>query len=204
MSKILIVGADSGIGQALYRKLKDNHIVTGTSRRLDTEHIFLQLEDQNTWNLPDHYDQVYYCIGVGGSPTKTPLQIYNINAVLAVEFLDYLADFVNPGGLVRIMSSITGSITSVVHNPMAAVNLHYKMSKSALNIGVATLHHKHKNLTWQLIHPGFVKTKMTAGVLDHVPGAIDPDTCADCLIALPSERQEQLQFLNYNGNAIGW
>jgi NAD(P)-dependent dehydrogenase (short-subunit alcohol dehydrogenase family) len=159
MSKILIVGGESGIGQALYRKLKDNHIVTGTSRRLDTEHIFLQLEDQNTWNLPDHYDQVYYCIGVASSPTKTPLQIYNINAVLAVEFLDHLANFVNPGGLVRIMSSRTGSITSVVHNPMPAVNLHYKMSKSALNIGVATLHHKHKNLTWQLIHPGFVKTK---------------------------------------------
>jgi NAD(P)-dependent dehydrogenase (short-subunit alcohol dehydrogenase family) len=204
MSKILIVGGESGIGQALYRKLKDNHIVTGTSRRLDTEHIFLQLEDQNTWNLPDHYDQVYYCIGVASSPTKTPLQIYNINAVLAVEFLDHLANFVNPGGLVRIMSSRTGSITSVVHNPMPAVNLHYKMSKSALNIGVATLHHKHKNLTWQLIHPGFVKTKMTAGLLNHVPGAIDPDTCADYLITLPYQHHDQLQFLNYDGKILGW
>jgi hypothetical protein len=153
--------------------------------------------------LPEQYDQVYYCLGIAAK-NHTPLDVYNINALLAVEFLDHLAGFVKPGGIVRIMSSITGSITSVLDNPMPAVHLHYKMSKAALNIGVATLHHKHKNVTWQLIHPGLVKTKMTAGVLDHVPGAIDPDTCADYLTALPHQHQTQLQFLNYDGNIIGW
>jgi NAD(P)-dependent dehydrogenase (short-subunit alcohol dehydrogenase family) len=201
--KILIVGADSGIGQALYCKLRGDHSVTGTSRRPTTEHIFLQLEDQTTWKLPEQYDQVYYCLGIAAK-NHTSSEVYNTNALLAVEFLDHLAGFVKPGGIVRIMSSITGSITSVLDNPMPAVHLHYKMSKAALNMGVATLHHKHKNVTWQLIHPGLVKTKMTAGVLDHVPGAIDPDTCADYLTALPHQHQTQLQFLNYDGSILGW
>jgi NAD(P)-dependent dehydrogenase (short-subunit alcohol dehydrogenase family) len=204
MSKILIVGGESGIGAAIGRKLSQDHSMTFTTRSPDTDHIFLQLEDRTTWALPEKYDQVYYCIGVGGGPNKTPLQIYNINAVLAVEFLDYLADFVNPGGLVRIMSSITGSITWNLERQFLGTHLYYKMSKVALNMGVSALHNKHKHVTWQLIHPGLVKTKMTAGLLDHLPEAIEPDTCADCLTALPSERQEQLQFLNYNGNAIGW
>ena len=201
--KILIVGADSGIGQALCRKLSVNHSVTGTSRRVDSQYIQLSLEDRATWQLPEHYDQVYYCLGIAAKNNHA-MDVYNTNALLTVEFLDQLTEFVHPGGLIRVMSSIAGSITTVLQYPMTAVHLSYKMSKAALNMGVAALHQKHPGLTWQLIHPGFVKTKMTAGTLDHVPGAIDPDTCADYLLALPQHHSDRLQFLSYDGSTLGW
>ena len=203
MSKILIVGCESGIGHALHRKLGRDHLVSGTSRDALGEQIYLRLEDRESWHLTEQYDQVYYCIGVGAKKLSS-LEIYNINALLTVEFLDYLADFVNPGGLVRVLSSITGSITRNSDLQFLATPLVYKMSKAALNMGVSALHHKHKHVTWQLLHPGLVKTKMTAGILDHLPEAIDPDTCADYLTALPTGPQGQLQFLNYNGNVIPW
>ncbi len=200
---ILIVGADSGIGEALYRKLGLTNTVSGTSRRPDTQHHRLLLEDQSTWNLPEQYDQVYYCLGIAAK-NHTAMDVYQTNALSTVEFLDHAAQFVKPGGLVRVMSSIAGSTASVLQFPMTAVNLYYKMSKAALNMGVATLHHKHPAITWQLIHPGFVRTNMTRGTLDHVPGAIDPDTCADYLAELPCDHHSQLQFLSYDGKILGW
>lgn len=179
--KNLIVGADSGIGAAIYSRLPNS---TGTSKRHGSSHVFLDVLNKETWPTFDSkFDAVYYCIAVDGLQ-GTPEETMHVNAVQSVLYLDYLAQFVNNGGTVRVLTSIMGSLTKGFMMPVNDANMFYRMSKAALNMGVMDLAKRHTNINWQLVHPGFVNTKITRN-LSYIDQAVEPDYAAEKIVNLP-------------------
>ena len=187
--KTLIASVDSDIGKALHDNIPNS---VGTSRRQEG---FLYLDIDEGFPAFDLFDEVYYTIGVGGA--KSPEDIMRINATNSYAFLDHIAKYVKPGGRINVLSSIAGSLQSNLDINIRA-NIHYKMSKAALNMGVIELHQRHRHLNWTIIHPGFVNTKMTHG--KNAP--MEPDQCARKILSLP--KLEGLSFLHVNGNKIEW
>lgn len=179
--KNLIVGVDSGIGAAIYSRLPNS---TGTSKRHGSPHVFLDVLNQDTWPSFDHkFDTVYYCIAVDGLQ-GTPQETMHVNAVQSVLYLDHLARFINVDGTVRVLTSIMGSLTKGFMMPVNDANMFYRMSKAALNMGIMDLAKKHTYINWQLVHPGFVNTKITRN-LSYIDQAVEPDYAAEKIINLP-------------------
>ncbi len=178
----LIVGVDSGIGSAIYSRLPDS---TGTSKRHGSGHVFLDVLDQVSWpTFVNNFDNVYYCIAVDGLQ-GTPQETMHINAVQSVLYLDHLVQFVRSGGTVRVLTSIMGSMTKGFMMPVNDANMFYRMSKAALNMGVMDLAKKYPHINWQLVHPGFVNTKITKN-LSYIDQAIEPDYAAEKIVNLPN------------------
>ena len=176
----LIVGADSGIGSAIYSKLPGS---TGTSRRNGSSHVFLDVLTENWPTFDNKFDEVYYCIAVDGLE-GTPEATMQVNALRSVACLDYLAKFVVDGGTIKVLTSIMGSLTKGFMMPATDANVYYRMSKAALNMGVMDLSKRYTNIDWQLVHPGFVNTKITRN-LSYIDQAVDPEYAAEKIIALP-------------------
>jgi NAD(P)-dependent dehydrogenase (short-subunit alcohol dehydrogenase family) len=176
MPNILIVGGDSAIGNAIHT-LVPNSVCT--SRRADSEYIFLDVENTLP-NFENKFDQIYYCIAVNNSDLKT----IDINAVLSYRCLEHLAKYVNSGGVIRVLTSIVGSFTKGKMMPANQADIYYRMSKAALNIGVCELSNIYTDINWQLVHPGFVKTKLTMN-LSYINQADDPIIAAEKIVNLP-------------------
>lgn len=197
----LIVGADSGIGNALLKHIAG---AVGTSRREGSELINLDVIDSTTYPIFDKkFDEIYYCIGVGGSSNIA--EVININAIKSIALLRHLAPFVKDNGNVRILSSIAGSSSVSAELALDRIDVGYKMSKSALNIGVIRLHHEFSNINWQLIHPGLVRTKMTAGVVltGTTRSMLTPEESAEKILNTPIK--SRLSFVNVvTGHDILW
>jgi NAD(P)-dependent dehydrogenase (short-subunit alcohol dehydrogenase family) len=190
----LVVGVDSDIGLALYKSIPN---CIATSRKIK-EHIYLDLEDKSSWPKFDSLDLVYYCIGVNGRD-NSPEKVINVNGILSYEFLEHLTQFLSDGATVYVLTSLVSSMTVNAKTEIKS-NVYYKMSKSVLNMGVIDLHHRYKNINWILVHPGFVKTKMTAGL--NIQTAISPEQSSKNILAIP--KYKGLKFLNANGNIIEW
>lgn len=200
MKRTLVVGVDSGIGQAIYNKIPG---AEGTSRRDNTSFIYLDImDDPGNWpKFQGFYDQVYYCIGVAGN-THTPTQRLEINAIRTHDFLNYLAPNIAPGGEIKVLTSIMGSSSFIKENPWLGINAYYKMSKAALNMGIVHLSNVHPNINWQLVHPGFVLTKMTKGIPGIEKIGISPETSAEAIISLPVPKG--VSHVSYDGQTLGW
>ena len=176
----LIVGADSGIGSAIYSKLPGS---TGTSRRNGSGHVFLDVLTENWPTFDNKFNEVYYCIAVDGLE-GTPEFTMQVNALRSVACLDHLAKFVVDGGTIKVLTSIMGALTKGFMMPATDANIYYRMSKAALNMGVMDLSKRHTNIDWQLVHPGFVNTKITRN-LSYIDQAVDPEYAAEKIITLP-------------------
>lgn len=176
MSNNLIVGVDSGIGSAIFKLLPNS---TGTSRR-DNEHIFLDVNTKEFPNFDSKFDNVYYCIAIN----EQSLDTINVNAVLSYECLKHIANYVNDDGTIVVLTSIMGSLTKGTVVSAEQANIYYRMSKASLNIGVMELAKQFNNINWQLVHPGFVKTKLTMN-LSYIDQAMDPLIVAEKIIKLP-------------------
>lgn len=198
----LIVGADSGIGNAILKSIPGS---IGTSRRAESNFIKLDVTEVNTYPVfSQKFDEVYYCIGVGGRDISIE-EVISINATKSIELLRHLTLFVKENGNMRILSSIAGSLGNSVVMNHDRINIAYKMSKAALNIGVIKLHHEFPNINWQLIHPGFVRTKMTANVVitGNTPSPISPEESAQKILNTPVK--SRLSFVNVmTGQDIPW
>lgn len=182
MKNVLVVGADSGIGNAIHKMIPNSK---GTSRRVNSEFTFLNVEEPESWpSFNEKFDEIYYCIGISGQQ-QNPERVIKVNSVMTYQCLDHLSKFVVDGGTIRVMSSVIGSLTVCINLPLPSVNPYYRMSKAALNMGVVKLSHVHPTKNWQLIHPGFVDTKMTEGLV--VPGMtpLTPEESASKIINLP-------------------
>lgn len=181
MSDTLIVGADSGIGAALLAKIPNS---VGTSRRADSTHLHLDVESSPPWpTITSQFTDVYYCIAVNGL-ASLPSDVMNINATKSYQCLEYIAPYVKDGGTIRVLTSIMGSLTRGFILPGAEANVYYRMSKAALNIAVVELSKQYPNINWQLVHPGFVKTKFVKH-LTYIEEAMDTDVAADKILAIP-------------------
>ena len=77
-----------------------------------------------------------------------------------------------------------------------------KMSKAALNIAVVHLSSVYPNINWQLVHPGFVLTKMTKGIPGIEKIGISPEVSAEALINLPVPKG--VSHVSYDGQTLGW
>lgn len=202
MKKVLIVGADSGIGEALLNRIEGS---VGTSRRADSMHVLLDVLSPDTYpNFDEKFDEIYFCTGVGGKMGTTE-QVIEVNATKAIDCLTHLAHYVVDGGSIRIMSSITASLAFAVHTSMGLIPTSYRMSKVALNMGVIRLYHMFDKINWQLLHPGFVKTKMTEDIVvtDSKYSMITPDESAYKILATPVDKR--LSFVNVvSGHDIPW
>lgn len=197
--KIGIVGIDSDIGLQVYRQ----HIARGdqaiaTSRNLIADTRPMELVNPGTWWIPDHTVQrLYYNIAVGDGKLSRA-EVMHVNAFLAIDYLNAVARAAIPGMQIVVYTSEWGSISSV-RNARA---LHYRMSKAALNMGVAALQHRHPHVRFLLLHPGLVRTKMLKGNFD-VP-VLTPVESAAQTLALLDGWDGSFAFLAADGRKLTW
>lgn len=182
MKKILITGANRGIGLELCRQLTDRgEEVIAVCRRASSELQSLNL-------------QVIDGIDVGSAESVNALQIQlgelkldwliNNAGILSVETLDDLnfeameQQFkINALGPLRMTTTLlpnlsTGAKVGIITSRMGSVDDNtsgsyygYRMSKAAVNMAGRSLAHdvKAKGIAVFLLHPGMVATDMTGG-----------------------------------------
>ncbi len=177
MIKDIVIGVDSGIGKAIHELLPD---ALGTSRRNDSKFIQLDIKDKSSWPVfQNKFSKVYYCIGISTEADET----MEVNATRSIEFLQYIAPHVNDK--IVVLTSILGALTKGNVISADTASIYYRMSKAALNMGVMELSKQFEHINWQLVHPGFVRTKLT-GNLSHIDQAVDPLIAAKQIINVPT------------------
>ncbi len=99
--------------------------------------------------------------------TESLLKQFQINALAPLEFTSLLIPKLAEGAKLVFITSRMGSIADNTSGGYYG----YRMSKAALNAGVKSLaiDLKPKNISVMLLHPGFVKTRMTGFQGDVVP-----------------------------------
>jgi len=179
---VLITGANSGIGNALAKKLiAENYFVIGTSRNgkienIDSENLFvveLDLTNQESIDnanslIKNNYKGIDILVNNAGiapdldknEPDLESLRsTFETNVFGLVHFTETILDLVNPNGKILNISSIMATLSMISKSDSTA----YRMSKSALNMYTKTLSSrlKIKNINVNSIHPGWVNTKLS-------------------------------------------
>jgi len=117
------------------------------------------------------------------------VKMYTTSAI-SVPFLIHslsTSKFLKPGTKIVLVSSESGSIT-LRHEKEGGGNYAHHASKAALNMvgKLLSLDLKEKGVIVSIVHPGFMRTEMTAGVgFDKYwddGGAVTPDEAAKSLI----------------------
>jgi NAD(P)-dependent dehydrogenase (short-subunit alcohol dehydrogenase family) len=99
----------------------------------------------------------------------------------------WLAKFLTSGSKIVLVSSESGSIT-LRHEKEGGGNYAHHASKAALNMvgKLLSLDLKEKGVIVSIVHPGFMRTEMTAGVgFDKFyddGGAVTPEVAAQSLV----------------------
>jgi hypothetical protein len=200
MEKILIASIDSDIGVAIHRYYAEHRpdVIVETTSRNGTGKYHLELAHPMTWPFFGEatYDKIYYTIGTGDvKPSR--MEVMQVNAFLTCDFLTARASkAIKPGGKVIVMSSGWGSI-GLLRSAKAPA---YRMSKAALNMGVAIAANRFLTNQWILMHPGFVNTKMTRARLPA--DAITPEVSAAGVVTQAEAYMKQFGFIDYEGNEV--
>jgi NAD(P)-dependent dehydrogenase (short-subunit alcohol dehydrogenase family) len=197
--KIGIVGIDSDIGLQVYKQhLARGDQVVATSRNRIADTRPMELVNPGSWWMPDHTVQrIYYNIGVGDDRLSRQ-EVMNVNAFLTVDYLNAAARVAAPGTQIVVYTSEWGSIANV-RNARA---LHYRMSKAALNMGVAALQRRYPRVNFMLLHPGLVRTKMLKGEFD-VP-VLTPVESATQTLALLDAWDGVFGYWAADGRKLEW
>jgi NAD(P)-dependent dehydrogenase (short-subunit alcohol dehydrogenase family) len=123
---------------------------------------------------------------------------YRVNALGPLRVTEALADNLNEGAKVAIVSSRVGSI----EDNGSGGNYGYRASKAAVNmIGTNLKHELHpRGIAVALLHPGLVATNMTGG------SGIDPADSASGLIARIDDLSMENSggFWHAEGYALPW
>ena len=186
---VLITGASKGIGHALAQKMiDDNHFVIGTSRdgKIDGlggdqfQPMALDLADQSSIakaheEIMKGYKKIDILVnnaGVGpdlgtAQPERATFDMtFNVNVTGTVFFTEPLIDRISENGMIINISSKMGAIDVC----RSADSVAYRMSKSALNMYTKILANRLAGRAKvATVHPGWVKTTIMAGNLEHAP-----------------------------------
>ncbi len=123
---------------------------------------------------------------------------FEINALAPLRVTQALYFQLSPKAKVAMVTSQMGSIEETSGGYYA-----YRMSKAALNMAGNNLAHdlKSRGITTVLLHPGYVKTKMTG-----FNGEITPEVSAQGLIKIIDELkiEESGSFWHTNGRELPW
>lgn len=131
---------------------------------------------------------------------------YAVNALGPLRVTQALASNLREGGKVGIVSSRVGSLGENGSGGLYG----YRMSKAAANMASRNLAHelRPRRIAVIALHPGSVRTQMTAGLTDAttVGQLVAPEQAALGLIARLDELQLASSgvFLHANGEALPW
>jgi len=218
MPTTLIVGASQGIGLELARQLSAaGHTVHGTCRRdageltaLATVHPLDVTDQGSVAALVERLAQTRldWLILCAGLLVRTPLETldldavrrqFEVNALGPLRLVAGLQGCLGSGSRVAIITSRMGSIG----DNTSGSRYGYRMSKAAVNMAGVSLARDlaPRGVSVALLHPGFVRTAMTA-----YNGFVDPPEAAAGLI----QRIEELTletsggFWHANGERLPW
>ncbi|MFQ5626301.1 MAG: SDR family oxidoreductase [Methyloligellaceae bacterium] len=124
---------------------------------------------------------------------------FEVNTLGPLRVTKALLPCLTSGAKVAIISSRVGSIA----DNSSGGNYGYRMSKAAVNMAGVNLSHdlKDKGIAVVLLHPGYVRTKLTG-----MSGHIDPEESARGLIARIDETtlERSGTFWHANGSELPW
>ena len=128
-----------------------------TTSRNGRGDIKFELNHPYSWPKLEQFDRLYYTIGIGEARSSR-MEVMQTNCFATLDFLSYAVKSAKDDAKIIVLSSEWGSISRC-----GAANAQwYRISKAALNMGIAIMSNRHQNVKWILMQPGFVHTKMTA------------------------------------------
>jgi NAD(P)-dependent dehydrogenase (short-subunit alcohol dehydrogenase family) len=131
---------------------------------------------------------------------------YAVNALGPLRVVEALLPRMGRGGKIGIVTSRVGSLSENGSGGLYG----YRLSKAAANMAGINLAHelKPRGIAVICLHPGSVRTQMSAGLTDQatVGTLVDPPTAAKGLIARLDELSLETTgtFRHANGQALPW
>lgn len=194
--RILVAGIDSDIGYeiaAVHRELGDE--VVTTSRNGKGDH---HMEISHPYGWPrfeaNAFDKIYYTVGIHDGRSSR-MEVMQVNAFATYDFLNSVGSSLKQGGQCVVLSSGWGSIAGV----QGQQNVWYRMSKAALNMGVAVLAQRYTHCRWTLMQPGWVLSKINRA---GGPQALTPRYSADTLVHAAKNVTEHFAFIDNTGKKM--
>jgi NAD(P)-dependent dehydrogenase (short-subunit alcohol dehydrogenase family) len=220
MARTCITGANRGIGLELARQFQErgDHVVAacrGSSEAL----AGLGVELVEGVDVSDDDGVARLAEAIGGRPLDV---LINNAGVLTKESLQDL-DFdrirrqfeINSLGPLRVTAALRGKLgrgskVAIITSRMGSIedntsggSYGYRMSKAAVNMAGRSLAHDlaPDGIALVILHPGFVRTDMTAN-----QGFVDPSESAAGIIARIDELSldSSGSFIHANGEALPW
>jgi NAD(P)-dependent dehydrogenase (short-subunit alcohol dehydrogenase family) len=221
MSRVLVVGANRGIGLELCRQLAARgesvaavcrHSAAALDALAGVEvYSGVDVTDRETLDalaakLARHsIDTLLVVAGIlervrlDAFDAKSVRRQFDVNALGPLQTVVALQHCLRDGGKIGLVTSRMGSIA----DNTSGGSYGYRMSKVALNMAAVSLAHDlaPRKIAVRLLHPGYVRTDMTG----H-SGDIDTHTAATGLIGRMDELDMTTTgtFVHQNGEALPW
>ena len=222
MKKVLIIGANRGIGLALAEKFKkEGFEVLATCRNPSKELQALEVQvfegvevtsDSSLKALAEELPQLNLCVynaGILRSDSLDGLESdfdfssieeqFKVNALAPLKTAVALSPKIKNGGKIFFMTSRMGSLS----DNTSGGSYGYRSSKAALNMFGRSLSVdlKEREISVGLLHPGWVRTRMTGD-----KGLIDVQESAEGLFQKMEEMtlEKTGTFWHTNGEELSW